>query len=101
MTTPISRATAGPLPAMGARQTIATIREFRHRLLSLVADLDDRQLIGPRLAIVNPPLWGIGQGAWTQESWLLRHLRKEQPLLVNGDRLYNSTGVAHDTRWDL
>src|SRR5688572_876586 len=101
MTTPLSSATAGPLPAMGARQTIATMREFRHRLLSLVADLDDRQLIGPRLAIVNPPLWEIGHVAWTQEFWLLRHLRKEKPLLENGDRLYNSTDVAHDTRWEL
>src|SRR5688500_12568968 len=101
MTTPLSSATAGPLPAMGARQTIATIREFRDRLLSLVADLDDRQLIGPRLAIVNPPLWEIGHVAWTQEFWLLRHLYGEKPIEEHGDRLYNSTDVAHDTRWEL
>ena len=101
MTTPISSATASPLPAMGARQTIATMREFRDRLLSLVADLDDRQFIGPRLAIVNPPLWEIGHVAWTQEFWLLRHLYGEKPIEEHGDRLYNSTDVAHDTRWEL
>jgi iron(II)-dependent oxidoreductase len=28
-------------------------------------------------------------------------LRNEKPLLENGDRLYNSTDVAHDTRWEL
>jgi len=86
---------------MGVRQLIATMREFRARLLGLVTDLDDRQMIGPRIAIVNPPLWEIGHVAWTQEFWTLRHLRSEKPLLEHGDRLYNSTDIAHDTRWEL
>jgi len=101
MQTPISSATANLLPAMDVRQLIATMREFRDRLLSLVADLDERQLIGPRLAIVNPPLWEIGHVAWTQEFWVLRHLYGEKPIGEHGDRLYNSTDVAHDTRWEL
>ena len=97
----ISSATAGPLSTMGVRQLIATMCEFRARTLALVADLDDRQMIGPRLAIVNPPLWEIGHVAWTQEFWALRHLRGEKPILETGDLLYNSTDVAHDTRWEL
>ena len=97
----IASATLGPRATMGARQLIATMREFRDRLLSLVADLDDRQMIGPRLAIVNPPLWEIGHVAWTQEFWVLRHLRGEKPILPDSERLYNSTDVAHDTRWEL
>ena len=97
----ISSATVSPIAAMSVHQLIATMREFRDRLLSLVADLDDRQMIGPRIAIVNPPLWEIGHVAWTQEFWTLRHLRKERPILEHGDRLYNSTEVAHDTRWEL
>lgn len=101
MPTPISSVYAGSLPSMDVRQLIATMREFRTRLLGLVADLDDLQMIGPRLAIVNPPLWEIGHVAWTQEFWVLRHLRNENPLLENGDRLYNSTDVAHDTRWEV
>ena len=80
---------------------ITTMREFRARTLALVHDLDDRQMIGPRIAIVNPPLWEIGHVAWTQEFWALRHLRNEKPLFEDGDRLYNSTDVAHDTRWEL
>ena len=80
---------------------MTTMREFRARTLDLVRDLNDQQMIGPRLAIVNPPLWEIGHVAWFQEFWALRHLRKEKPLLENGDRLYNSTDVAHDTRWEL
>ena len=101
MPTMISSATASFLPTMDVRQLIATMREFRSRLLSLVADLDDEQMIGPRISIVNPPLWEIGHVAWTQEFWVLRHMRNEKPLLENGDRLYNSTDVAHDTRWEL
>jgi gamma-glutamyl hercynylcysteine S-oxide synthase len=86
---------------MTVRQLITTMRAFRERTLALVQDLDDQQMIGPRLSIVNPPLWEIGHVAWTQEFWALRHLRKEKPLLEEGDRLYNSTDVAHDTRWEL
>ena len=77
------QSTAGPLATMGVSQLIATMREFRGRLLGLVADLDDRQMIGPRLAIVNPPLWEIGHVAWFQEFWVLRHLRGERPILEN------------------
>jgi iron(II)-dependent oxidoreductase len=77
------------------------MRAFRARTLSLAADLDDQQLIGPRLAIVNPPLWEIGHVAWFQEFWILRHLREHKPLLENGDLLYNSSEVAHDVRWEL
>lgn len=97
----ISNPAPRPFSAKSPRELIATMREFRGRLLSLVADLDDRQMIGPRLAIVNPPLWEIGHVAWFQEFWVLRHLRGEKPLLADGDQFYNSTDVAHDTRWEL
>src|SRR3990170_3532762 len=86
---------------LGPRDLIVLMRDFRTRLLALVADLDDAQMIGPRLAIVNPPLWEIGHVAWFQEFWVLRHLNGQKPILENGDRLYNSTDVAHDTRWEL
>lgn len=88
-------------PAMTPGQLVETMREVRSRTLDLVADLNDEKMIGPRLPIVNPPLWEIGHVAWTQEFWVLRHLRKQKPLIEGGDRLYNSTDVAHDTRWEL
>jgi gamma-glutamyl hercynylcysteine S-oxide synthase len=97
----ISNASAGPLSAMGARQLIETMRAFRARTLALIDDLSDKQLIGPRIPTVNPPLWEIGHVAWFAEFWLLRHLKKQKPLLGNGDELYNSSEVAHDTRWEL
>ena len=91
----------GALASLDRRRLAALMREFRDRTLGLVADLDEQQMIGPRLAIVNPPLWEIGHIAWFTEFWLLRHLKKQKPLLPNGDQLYNSSDVAHDTRWEL
>lgn len=57
--------------------------------------------MGPRLAIVNPLRWEVGHVAFFQEYWMLRHARQQPPVLSNGDALYDSARVAHDTRWDL
>src|SRR6185369_3581331 len=53
------------------------------------------------LDIVNPLRWEIGHVAWFQEYWVLRHVCGREPILSNGDTLYDSAKVAHDTRWDL
>ncbi len=78
-----------------------SLQEARVRTLDLVADLDDQQLIGPRLSIVNPLRWEIGHIAYFQEFWCLRHFQGERPILAEGDSLYDSARVSHDTRWDL
>jgi iron(II)-dependent oxidoreductase len=84
---------------------ILELQEARARLLELVADLDDEQMIGPRLAIVNPLRWEIAHVAFFQEFWLLRHLRGHEAIrpaeALDPDKLYDSARVAHDTRWDL
>jgi iron(II)-dependent oxidoreductase len=80
---------------------IEDLQEARQRTLQLVEDLDDHQMIGPRLAIVNPLRWEIGHVAWFQEYWVLRHLCGRTPIRQNGDELYDSAKIAHDTRWDL
>jgi iron(II)-dependent oxidoreductase len=82
-------------------QLIEALKETRARTLELVDDLNDEQLIGPRLKIVNPLRWEIGHLAWFQEFWVLRHLGSQPPILKQGDELYDSARVAHDTRWDL
>ncbi len=86
-------------------QLINHLQEARARLLGLVADLDDGQMIGPRLAIVNPLRWEIAHVAFFQEFWCLRHLRGFDPIRpvahLDPDRMYDSASVAHDTRWDL
>jgi iron(II)-dependent oxidoreductase len=81
-------------------QLIAWLSEARQRTLQLVADLDDAQLLGPRLEIVNPLLWEIGHVAWFQEKWVLRR-RGEPAIRADADELYDSSAVAHDRRWEL
>ncbi len=80
---------------------IFALQEARERTLDLVADLNDDQLMGPRLSIVNPLLWEIGHVAWFQEYWVLRHFHRLESLLSQSDRLYDSARVPHDTRWEL
>jgi iron(II)-dependent oxidoreductase len=86
---------------MNGSEIAELLIEARARTLDLVADLSDEQMIGPRLDIVNPPLWEIGHVAWFLENWALRHLRKQAPLREGVDLLYDSAAVAHETRWDL
>jgi iron(II)-dependent oxidoreductase len=77
------------------------VEETRQRTFELVEDLKDDQMMGPRLAIVNPLLWEIGHQAWFQEKWVLRHAAHRQPIRPDADALYDSAAVPHDTRWDL
>ncbi len=79
----------------------ASLLEARGRLLDLVEGLPPGGLLGPRLDIVNPPLWEMGHVGWFQEHWVLRHAAGQAPLRADGDSLYDSSAVAHDTRWDL
>jgi iron(II)-dependent oxidoreductase len=74
------------------------VTDSRQRTLDLVADLDDDQLFGPRLAIVNPPLWEVGHLAWFCEKWVLRDAGGRPPLRADADALYDSSAVPHATR---
>lgn len=76
----------------------------RARTERITRDLEGERLLGPKLAIVNPPLWELGHVAWFQERWCLRTAKSGLPmesLLEGADALYDSSAVAHDTRWDL
>src|SRR5437870_11309610 len=88
-------------PSSTIVKCIELLQEIRERTLALITDLDDEQLIGPRLSIVNPLRWEIGHIAWFQEYWILRHMHGRAPMLTDGDSLYDSARVAHETRWDL
>lgn len=82
----------------------ADLRAARARANHITADLDGERLLGPLLAIVNPPLWEIGHVAWFHEFWCLRHREGHEPapsILPDADTLYDSAKVAHDTRWHL
>lgn len=89
------------LTSASAVDLSSALQEARERTIELISDLTDEQMIGPRLDIVNPLRWEIGHVAWFQERWILRHFRKRAPVNPQGDQLFDSARIAHDTRWDL
>lgn len=76
----------------------------RARTLALTGGLAGEQWLGPKLTIVNPPLWEVGHLGWFQEYWCLR--RKQDgavsaSLMPQADAFYDSAKVEHRLRWDL
>jgi iron(II)-dependent oxidoreductase len=83
---------------------LADLLDARKRSARVVADYEGARLLGPKLKIVNPPLWEIGHVGWFQEYWCLRRRPDGSAgpsILAGADKLYDSAKVAHDTRWDL
>ena len=79
----------------------AILQDARRATLAFVAGLDDQQMMGPKLDIVNPLLWEIGHVAWFQEYFVLRYNSNAPSLRPQADALYDSMRVAHDDRWTL
>jgi gamma-glutamyl hercynylcysteine S-oxide synthase len=62
---------------------------------------------------MNPPLWELGHLAWFQELWIGRNPQRDAgirydksqarapSLLAQSDSLYDSSAIAHATRWHL
>lgn len=88
----------------------------RTRTLALAdayaAALGDR-LVVPYNTQLNPPLWELGHIGWFQEFWLARNPQRalghradpnctrRASVLPQADALYNSSRVAHASRWQL
>ncbi len=89
-----------PPPAC-AEELIEQVIDARRKTFELVADLSDRDLLGPQLGIVNPLLWEIGHVGWFQEKLVLRILGGRPPVRGDGDALWDSIAIPHDHRWDL
>lgn len=89
---------------MLAEDLARDLSDARARTERITAGFEGERLLGPKLGIVNPPLWEIGHLGWFQERWCLR-LRPDgtlrESLLPGADALYDSSAVAHDIRWDL
>jgi ergothioneine biosynthesis protein EgtB len=100
-------------PPAAVRSALLAARE---RTLGLA--LDFRAALGPAphlpyAADLNPPLWELGHVAWFQEWWIARNperhlglraspdLARPAPLVPQADTWYDSSRVAHRTRWDL
>jgi len=90
-----------PTSGATAADLSAHLRDARNCTRRLTDDLTAQQLMGPMLPIVNPILWEIGHVGWFHEYWTLRHAHRQAPILERADRLWNSSTVAHATRWDL
>jgi gamma-glutamyl hercynylcysteine S-oxide synthase len=100
----------------GPEPLLAALLATRQRTLGLmqawqaaVADLSV-----PLSPQINPPLWEWGHIAWFQEWWTVRNGQRYEgtrspssgdgfaaSLLPHADALYNSSEVAHDSRWSL
>jgi iron(II)-dependent oxidoreductase len=94
----------------------AALLAARERTLRLAQDY--RAALGPQLRVphaeeLNPPLWELGHVAWFQEWWIARNpqralgiradpgVQRPASLLPSADAWYDSSRVAHGTRWDL
>lgn len=94
----------------------AALLESRARTLALLdacAAALDETLAVPYSPQLNPPLWEAGHVGWFQDYWIARN--RERVLgtacdpaharppgrLVDADVLYDSSRVAHRSRWTL
>jgi len=95
---------ARPISGYTSEQLIDKLAQARRQLRALIDCLPARGWLGPRAAHLNPPLWEYGHIVWFQERWCLREKsggRCSSSMLAGADSLYDSSTVAHDSRWDL
>lgn len=93
-----------PTSGFSAAELITQLRAARADLDAFAACLPEQGWLGPRAAVVNPPLWEYGHIVWFQEHWCLRQQGDgtlAPSRVKHADTLYDSSRVAHDTRWDL
>ncbi len=81
---------------------IKNLQDARNRTLELIQDLDEKQIIGPKLPYLNPIRWEIGHIAYFYEYFILRNLYGSDSVLGDkADQIYDSICIEHEVRWDL
>lgn len=76
--------------------------DARRRTRALTGDLSGQRLLGPNISIVNPALWEVGHIGFFHDYFALRGLfGLEHYQRDDAERLYDSSAIAHDDRWDL
>lgn len=112
------KATSGEIMRRAnAAEIEAALTDGRAQLLGLFDGF--QRALGPdglriaQTASVNLPLWELGHTGWFEEFWLSRNPARAQgavadplaprmpSLLPQADALYDSSNVAHATRWQL
>lgn len=93
-------------------QLAASMLDARNYTLTLFdlfqsSGLDDPSRV-PYLSTVNPPLWELGHFVWFAEWFVLRDapagslaMAQRPSLLAGSDRWFDSSRIAHSTRWQL
>ena len=95
----------------------AALRDSRERTLATFAvyeqALRETRLQVPYSPQLNPPLWELGHVGWFQEWWLARNRERARgaaadpdvprppPHRAGADAWFDSSRVAHTTRWQL
>ncbi|MDE2004290.1 MAG: SUMF1/EgtB/PvdO family nonheme iron enzyme [Betaproteobacteria bacterium] len=94
----------------------AALCDSRARTLALLdayAAALGESLVVPYSVQINPPRWEAGHVGWFQDYWIARNLQRAQGIacdpdhersagrLPHADALYDSSHVAHATRWEL
>ena len=105
-----------PWRTANAETLAQALSDTRQRTLGL---MQAWQAALPDLAVpprpgMNPPLWEWGHIAWFQEWWTVRNRQRCEGTrsaswgdgfgpsrMPRADALYNSSEVAHDSRWSL
>ena len=81
------------------------LKAFEHSALvtrTVIGNLGKGQETVSISSNLNPPHWEFGHLIWFQEFWVHRHgLQSNPSLLADADTLFNSSGIAHDDRWQL
>ncbi|TLF53121.1 ergothioneine biosynthesis protein EgtB [Halomonas urmiana] len=91
-----------PTPPRTADALAGMLVDARARSLALMHDTLDIRELGPRLAIVNPPLWELGHLGFFHDHFALRGLHGLPDYrLAGAERLFDSGSIAHDDRWAL
>lgn len=87
-----------------AKQLAWMLQAARARTLALadayLAGLGEAMAV-PKTATLNPPLWELGHIAWFADHWLFPQAVRGFASVAAYDALYDSSAVAHATRWDL
>ena len=91
-----------PTPPRAADELAEMLVDARTRSLALMRDILEARELGPRLAIVNPPLWELGHLGFFHDHFALRGLFGLPDYRLPGaERLFDSGSIAHDDRWAL
>jgi ergothioneine biosynthesis protein EgtB len=98
---------------LGDRHALAdALIRARRLTLSFFANAGTALPEVPCLPTLNPPLWELGHVGWFQEYWCLRwplparrgpvaDVSLAPSALPSADAWYDSSRIAHDSRWSL